>query len=78
MEELVKFIVDQITGEDSAVSLTKGEVQSVIEIKVSQEKIGQVVGRGGRVIKAIRNLVTAKAGKENLSGSWRVEVNSIN
>jgi len=74
MEELVKFIVNQITGEDSEVKIVQRETQSIIEVKVPQEKIGQVVGRGGRVIKAIRALVEVKASKDDLPGSWRVEV----
>ncbi len=74
MDKLVKYITDQITGEDSEVTVEKNEVQSTIHVKVPQEKIGQVVGRGGRVIKAIRALVGVKASKENLPGSWRVEI----
>ena len=74
MEKLVKYIIDQITGESSEVTIVKSETQSIIQVKLPQEKIGQVIGRGGRVIKAIRTLVGAKANKEKLPGSWRVEV----
>jgi len=74
MQELVEFIVDNITGKKSEVELIKEESRSVILIKVPQEKIGQVVGKRGQVIKAIRILVGIKAANENLPGYWRVEV----
>lgn len=77
MKKLVKYIVDQITQEDSQVDVSDKEGQSLIQVKIPQEKIGQVIGRQGRVIKAIRQLVNMKAAKENLSSYYKIEITDL-
>lgn len=56
---LVEFPDDlELTGSESA----DGSI--VVEIRVNEEDAGKVIGRQGRVIKAIRTLARAAASRE--------------
>ena len=37
----------------------------ILELKVAEEDMGKVIGKQGRIVKAIRNVVKAAAMKEN-------------
>ncbi|MFH1601367.1 MAG: KH domain-containing protein [Candidatus Shapirobacteria bacterium] len=77
MKKLVKYIVDQITQENSQVDILDKGGQSLIQVKIPQEKIGQVIGRQGRVIKAIRQLVNMKAAKDSLNSYYKIEITDL-
>ena len=67
MKELVKYIVDQLVDDKSAVCIQSevdGEVET-ITIKVAENDIGKVIGKQGRIAKAIRAVVKAAAAKED-------------
>ncbi len=63
----VKALVEQVTRslvdhpEAVEVREADGPHATVIEVRVSQDDLGKVIGRGGRVIKAIRTLARAAA-----------------
>lgn len=69
MKELVLFIVKRLTQTPDAVSVTEyqdGDV-AVMKLVVAEEDKGKVIGKQGKVIKAIRAVVdvaAAKAGKK--------------
>jgi len=44
-----------------AVRLVEAPQETVIEVQVASEDVGKIIGRGGRVIKAIRTLARAAA-----------------
>lgn len=57
VEMLVRSLVDD---QDSVSVVTKEESSGiVIEVTVAQEETGKVIGRQGRIIKAIRTLARA-------------------
>ena len=57
VEMLVRNLVDD---QDSVSVVTKQESSGiVIEVTVAQEETGKVIGRQGRIIKAIRTLARA-------------------
>ena len=61
MKELAEFIVGNIIDKkDFTVSELEDEGRLVIEIKVSPEVIGIVIGKGGNTIKAIQTLLRVK------------------
>ena len=67
MKELVMHIVkalvdnpDEVTVEET---LVKDEV--ILKLKVSQDDVGKVIGKQGRIAKAIRTVVKAAAIKED-------------
>ncbi|AHM56527.1 hypothetical protein UPF0109 [Peptoclostridium acidaminophilum DSM 3953] len=67
MGELVKIIAKSLVDNPSEVSVNEieGEHSLVIELKVAADDMGKVIGKQGRIAKAIRTLVKAAATKEN-------------
>ncbi len=61
--DILKAIVDH--PEAVEVKEVEGERASIIEIKVHQEDVGKVIGREGRIINSLRQIVRAAAGKDN-------------
>lgn len=73
LQELVELLVKSLVDRTEDVSVEKMENSGSIlfEVSVHPDELGKVIGRQGRVIKAIRTLVRscAPAGKKSLS-SW--------
>ena len=67
MVNLVRDILKAIVDHPDAVEVkeVEGERASIIEIKVSPEDVGKVIGREGRIINSLRQIVRAAAGKDN-------------
>ena len=59
MKELVNLIVKNIVDDPKKVDISQQEDQGYINLKlsVSPEDMGKVIGKGGKVIKAIRTLL---------------------
>ncbi|MBM7581235.1 MAG: uncharacterized protein PWR01_883 [Clostridiales bacterium] len=66
MGELVKFIAQSLVDNPDQVSVNevRGEQSIIIELKVAPEDMGKVIGKQGRIAKAIRTIVKAAAVKE--------------
>ena len=62
MVELVKFIVTELVDDKDAVAIS--EVDGAIKISVAQKDMGKIIGKQGRIAKAIRTVVRA-AGQKN-------------
>ncbi|MDI3540566.1 hypothetical protein H0A61_02239 [Koleobacter methoxysyntrophicus] len=62
VEILAKALVDH--PEEVQVNQVEGEQSIILELRVSQEDMGKVIGKQGRIAKAIRTLVKAAAAKE--------------
>jgi predicted RNA-binding protein YlqC (UPF0109 family) len=61
---IVKAIVDD--PDDVEIHVVEGEKSTIFELKVAQSDIGKVIGKNGRIAKAIRtilNAAIAKSGK---------------
>lgn len=76
MEELLKLIVDSIIGPENKISKTQQDNQLVFTIMVPQDKIGWVIGKEGKIVKAIKTLMGVKAINEKAT-SWRLEVATL-
>jgi predicted RNA-binding protein YlqC (UPF0109 family) len=63
---LLVLLLNNLVDHPDAVRIVEQERSGVVIFRVSvhPEDIGKVVGRGGRIVKAIRNLVRAAAGQE--------------
>ncbi len=55
--EIAKALVD--SPEDVQVTEVEGEQTIVLELRVSNEDLGKVIGRQGRTARAIRTLLSA-------------------
>jgi predicted RNA-binding protein YlqC (UPF0109 family) len=62
VEILAKALVDQ--PDQVTINMIEKERSIVIELKVAQEDMGKVIGKQGRIARAIRTVVKAAATKE--------------
>lgn len=67
MKELVEVIARALVDSPEEVVVTeKGEGKNVtIELHVAPEDMGKVIGKQGRIAKAIRSVVKAASTKDN-------------
>lgn len=67
MGELVEYIAKTLVDNPDEVSVNEieGSQSVIIELKVAQEDMGKIIGKQGRIAKAIRTVVKAAAIKEN-------------
>ncbi|SDK36679.1 KH domain-containing protein [Halanaerobium congolense] len=66
MEELIKFIAESIVDNPSEVTVNRVEEKNsiTVELSVADEDMGKVIGKRGRIAKAIRTVANAAAAKE--------------
>ena len=67
-KDLIEYIVKSLVDEPSEVSVNvvEGEKSTILELRVNPNDIGKVIGKNGRIAKALRTVLqaaTAKAGK---------------
>ena len=67
MVQLVEKIAKSLVDDPSAVEVTEHADKSVtvIQLKVAADDMGKVIGKQGRIAKAIRTVVKAAAVKAN-------------
>lgn len=67
MGELVKYIAMNLVDkpEEVKVEVKEGEKSTIIELTVAPDDMGKVIGKQGRIAKAIRTVVKAASVKEN-------------
>lgn len=63
LEVIAKELVDN--PDDVNVSEIEGEQSIILELKVDQNDMGKVIGKQGRIAKAIRTVVKVAAIKQN-------------
>ncbi len=74
MGSLVEFIAKSLVTKPDEVEVTeKKEGRNVtVSLKVAPSDIGKVIGKSGRIAKAIRSVVRAAAIKQNLRVSVEI------
>jgi len=67
MKELLEIIAKNLVDKPEMVSVTEtpGDRTTVLELKVAQEDMGKIIGKQGRIAKAIRTVVKYAAIYEN-------------
>ncbi len=65
MKSLLSYLLTGITGKDIPVEEINEEGRIVYEIAPDEETIGLVIGKGGKTIKAIQEILRVRARKEN-------------
>ena len=67
MKELVEVIAKSLVDNPDEVEVTEKESGKslVLELKVTPSDMGKVIGKQGRIAKAIRSVVKAAASKED-------------
>ncbi|HHU37363.1 MAG TPA: KH domain-containing protein [Treponema sp.] len=64
-KDLVEYIAKSLVDDPSAVTVNEveGDRASILELRVAQEDIGKVIGKYGRIAKAMRTVLSASSGK---------------
>ena len=67
MKELVEIIAKALVDNPDEVVVTEKEEgrNIVVELHVAQSDMGKVIGKQGRIAKAIRSVVKAASSKDN-------------
>jgi predicted RNA-binding protein YlqC (UPF0109 family) len=67
MKELVETIAKSLVDNPDMVQVSEvlGEQSVILELRVAPEDMGKVIGKQGRIAKAIRTVVKPAAIKEN-------------
>ena len=67
LENLLLFLARSLVDEPEKVEVEGRETESRVDLtlRVAQGDMGKVIGRGGRIVKAIRIVMKAASVKEN-------------
>ncbi|MDO5556376.1 MAG: KH domain-containing protein [Clostridia bacterium] len=66
MKDSLQAIITSLVNDEGSVSINEidGEKSVIFEVKVAESDVGKVIGREGRIAKAIRTIMKALAAKE--------------
>lgn len=64
-KDLVEFIARSLVDEPKQVevAMIEGEKSTILELKVADNDIGKVIGKHGRIAKAVRTILSAASSK---------------
>ena len=67
MKETLTTIIKSLVTDESSVSINEieGEKTVTYEVKVAESDMGKVIGKEGRIAKAIRTIMKALAAKDS-------------
>lgn len=67
MKQVLEIIAKALVDDPDAVEVreVEGEQSVILELKVAEPDMGKVIGKQGRIAKAIRTVVKAAASKDN-------------
>ena len=65
MKNLVKYMAQALVDSPEVVEVSEieGDKTSVIELRVSKEDLGKVIGKQGKTAKAMRTILSAASAK---------------
>ena len=74
MEALVEYIVKALVSQPDQVNISRVERDdaTVIEVRVAPEDMGKIIGKQGRIARAMRTVVKAASAKS--SKKYTVEI----
>ena len=75
MKGLLEVMAKSLVDNPDEVVVTEKETEKglVLELKVAPSDMGKVIGKQGRIAKAIRSVVKAAASRENKQVSVEIE-----
>lgn len=67
MKQLVQFMAEALVNDPSQVNVaeTEGPDAVILELNVAPEDMGKVIGKQGRIAKAIRSVVKAATSRDD-------------
>lgn len=75
MKDLVEYIARNLVDKPEAVRVREGRGEYVmrVQLTVDPEEKGKVIGREGKIARALRSLVNATAAREGKRGVLDIE-----
>ena len=75
MHELVEYLARSLVDDPEAVTVEEVDAgrMTIYEVTVAEDDVGKLIGRQGKVIRAVRSLVKASATRQGV----RVDVDVI-
>jgi predicted RNA-binding protein YlqC (UPF0109 family) len=69
VKEVLEYLAKGVVDEPDQVEVTEvqGERSLILQLKVAPDDMGKVIGRRGRIIKAMRALVRVAGSRQNVS-----------
>lgn len=66
MEELIKYIVENLVENKDAVAVTSKQEENavILEVSVASEDVGKVIGKNGKVAQALRSILHSASYKD--------------
>lgn len=77
-KDLLEYIVKNLVTNPEDVEIREVEADNrlVLKLKVNKEDMGRIIGKEGRIIRSIREIIYAYAMKDNKKVSVDVEENN--
>ena len=74
-KELLEYIVKNLVSKADEVTIDEIEVENrkVLKLKVAKEDMGRIIGKEGRIIRSIREIIYAYAMKNSVKVSVDIE-----
>lgn len=76
MRDLLDYLLKGILGEEKfEITEEENEGRIIYKIKAASENVGLIIGKGGRMIKNLRNLLKVRATLEKKAVNLEIEEN---
>ena len=75
-KDLLEYIVKNLVNQSDVVEIAEVEQEdgkTILKLKVAKEDMGRIIGKEGRIIRSIREIINAYAMKESKRVSVDVE-----
>lgn len=76
MKELLYTVAAGLVADPASISITQDEPDAegvIVHLHVAAEDMGRVIGKQGRIAKAIRTIMRAGAARENLKVAVEID-----
>lgn len=75
MKELIEYIAGSLVGDPTQVRVIQVQRGPTVNLRlhVAKEDMGRVIGKGGRVVNAMRTLLQVAAAQEGKRASLEIE-----
>lgn len=69
MVELVKYMVSELVEDKDAVEVVLAEDGATVNVNVAKSDMGKIIGKEGRIVRAIRTIVKAVSARGEIKYS---------
>lgn len=73
MKKLLEYLAKEILGKKVEVNEAKQEGFSIFTVRVPKEDMGKMIGKNGRIIRAVRTLAKTRAIVDKIAVAVKLE-----